>query len=75
MSRDLPISEFKAIVTDLADRYPRARVDFVYPWRHAGKKKSRRGEMTQFTVLRHDPETLRFIIDYARDQDATDAND
>lgn len=66
---DLSITEFKGIIADLADRYPTARVDFVYPVMRAGKRITKLGHFTGFSLLRSSHPILRFNIDYARADD------
>lgn len=66
---DIPISEFKAIIGDLAERFPTARVDFVYPMRHGGKLRSHLGHMTKFEVFCNDLPIVRVVISHARTAD------
>lgn len=65
MSDKISIAEFKALITDFADRYPLARVDFTYPHRHGGKATSRLGRIIEVRLLMARPgaEIVRFEID------------
>lgn len=73
--RHMSIVEFKATIDSLAERYPDARVDFIYPKAHGAQARVKWGNMTGYDVLldsgADDKAILRIIIDHARGQQVT----
>lgn len=70
--RDIPISEFKAMIDSLYQQHPMARVDFVYPKRHAGKERGALGNITTYGVIldssTKDRAIVRFYLNHAREE-------
>lgn len=69
--REYSLAEFKATIDKLAEQYPAARVDFVYPKMHSGKRRSVLTHLTSINVLLDssspDKAIIRLFVDHARD--------
>lgn len=77
--RAISLAEFKIIIDSLAEQYPDATVDFVYPKMRAGKRVSVLSQLTKYTALLSDYSAdsaiIRFFIDWAHDEPAVNKPD
>ena len=69
--RVIRLAEFKAIIDRLVTQHSEAKIDFVYPKMHGGKRRSVLGQMTTYSVLLDtstpDRATVRIYLDWSRD--------